>query len=85
MRFKAFDSGPDAASVVPAFVRSLDAAAAALEQLGAYRVFQLPDLGAQHLLGDVDAPCRGGEARFLGDRHEVSQVPQLDVHRYEGA
>jgi CDGSH-type Zn-finger protein/truncated hemoglobin YjbI/ferredoxin len=27
----------------------------------------------------------GGEARFLGDRHEIPQVPQLNVHGYEGA
>ncbi len=57
------------------------AAAAALEQPGAHRVFQLPDLGTQYLLGDVDLVRRGGEALLLRHRDEVSQVPQLDVHR----
>ena len=45
------------------------------------QVFQLPDLGAQHLLGDVHAARGRGEARLLRDRDEVPEVAQLDVHR----
>ncbi len=57
------------------------APAGPLQQLGADRVFQLPDLRGQDLLGDVHAPRGGGEARLLGDRDEVPQMPQFDVHR----
>ena len=45
------------------------------------RLFQLPDLGGQHLLRDVHAPRASAEARLLGDRDEVPQMPQFDVHR----
>ena len=60
-------------STTPRLVRS--------QQLKADRVFQLPDLRGQDLLGHVDALGRGGEARFLGDRDEIPQVPHLNVHR----
>ena len=38
-------------------------------------------LRADHLLGDVQPAGRAGEARLLGDGGEVTQVPQLNVHR----
>ena len=56
------------------------AAAAALQEPDTQDRFELLDLGAQHLLGDVHAPGRGGEAAFLGDRDEITQMPDLNVH-----
>ena len=56
-------------------------AAAPLQQLDAEDALELLDLGAQHLLGDVHAAGGRGEAAFLRDRDEVTQVPDLDAHR----
>ena len=36
----------------------------------------------QNLLRDMDAARRGGEARLLGDRDEIPEMAQLDVHRW---
>ena len=52
-----------------------------LEQQDANRVFQLPDLRGQDLLGHVDVLGGGGEARLFGDRDEITKVPHLNVHR----
>jgi len=41
-----------------------------------------PDLGTENLLCDVHAVRRGGEARLLGDRDEVPEMAQLNVHRW---
>lgn len=54
---------------------------ASVQQPGADSPFELPDLGAEHLLGNVHPARGGGEALRFGDRDEVPQVPQLDVHR----
>ena len=48
---------------------------------GTDRVFELPDLRGQDLLRHVHALRGGGEARVLGDRHEITKVPHLNVHR----
>jgi len=52
-----------------------------VQQLGTDSVFQLPDLRAEDLLRDMDAVRGGGEARLVGDRDEVPEVAQLNVHR----
>ena len=52
-----------------------------VQQLAPDSVFQLPDLRAEDLLGDVDAVRGGGKARLLGDRDEVPEMTQLNVHR----
>jgi len=56
-------------------------AAAPFQQLDAQDALELLHLGAQHLLGDVHAAGGRGEAAFLRDRDEVTQVPHLDAHR----
>ena len=50
-------------------------------QLSTNRVLEPPDLRRQDLLRHVDALSRGGEARFLGDRDEITKVPYFNVHR----
>ena len=52
-----------------------------IQQLGPDRVFQLPDLRTEDLLRDMDAVRGGGEARLLGDRDEIPEMTQLNVHR----
>ena len=55
--------------------------AAALQQRRADDLFQPPDLLAQGRLGD-EHPLRGvSEAARVGDRDEVTQMPQLDGQR----
>ena len=61
--------------------RDRRAAAAALQEPDAEDRFELLDLGAEHLLGDVHPAGGGREAAFLGDGHEVAQMPDLNVHR----
>ena len=68
------NAAPAGVSAAPLFVRS--------SSLGPHSVFQLPDLRAENLLRDVHAVRRGGEARLLGDRDEVPEMAQLNVHRW---
>ena len=55
--------------------RQSHAPARAPQQNNADQIFQLPDLGRQDLLRDVDPARRRGEARLFRDRDEVPQVP----------
>jgi len=50
-----------------------------VQQLRADDVLQAPQLLAQRRLRDEHALRRVREAAGLGDRHEVAQVPQLDI------
>ena len=60
--------------------RQRHAAARPLEKLNTESVLELPDLGAEDLLGDMN-PARGrGEALILGHGHEITKMPQLNVH-----
>ncbi len=51
------------------------------EQGAAHEVLQLPDLLRERRLREVQAPGRPAEMQFLGDRHEVPQVTQLQRPR----
>ena len=44
-------------------------------------VTDLTSANVEDLLGDVDALRGGGKARLLGDRDEVPEMTQLNVHR----
>ena len=56
-----------------------DTLAPTVQQLRADDVLQAPQLLAQRRLRDEHALRRVREAAGLGDRHEVAQVPQLDI------
>jgi len=58
-----------------------DVSLAAVQQLRADDLFEPPDLLAQGRLGD-EHPLRGvGEAARVGERYEVTQMPQLNCQR----
>ena len=78
--FQAGQRGPGGVQECRAGRGQQHAPAGPPQQLGTDRGFELPDLGGQDLLGDVHAPRGGGKARLLGDRDEVPQMPQFDVH-----
>ena len=50
------------------------------EQPAADDVLQSPDLLRERRLGHVQPLRRAAEVQLLGDRHEVAQVPQLEIH-----
>jgi hypothetical protein len=51
--------------------------AGAVEQRDAEARFQGTDLLAQRWLPDAELPCGAPEVEFVGERHEVPQVPDL--------
>jgi hypothetical protein len=59
----------------------LDAPRRPGQQRDAELLLQARDRGAERLLGDVQPTRRAREVQLLGDRDEVPQVPQLDIHR----
>ncbi|HXT92613.1 MAG TPA: hypothetical protein VN714_25545 [Trebonia sp.] len=67
------NAAPAGVSVAPLFVR--------FSSWVPDSVFQLPDLRAEDLLRDVDTVRGGGEARLVGDRDEIPEMAQLNVHR----
>jgi hypothetical protein len=50
------------------------------QQLRTHPVLQFADLGAQGLLGDMQADGGAGEVQFLGDHLERPQVTELGFH-----
>ena len=61
----------------------LDAARAALQQLDADLQLQIADLPAQRRLRRVQPPLGSiGEAAFLGNSHEIAQMPELHASRH---
>jgi hypothetical protein len=54
--------------------------AVAFEEHGVQVLLQGPDLTAQRGLGDVQPLRRAAEVQQLGDRHEVADLPQVEVH-----
>jgi hypothetical protein len=56
-----------------------DPLAPAVQQLRADDVLQAAQLLAQRRLCDEHPLCRFGERAGIGDRDEVTQMPQLDV------
>ena len=61
-------------------LRQLDAARGPLQQLDAELLLEPGDRRAQRLLGDVQAARGACEVQLLGDRDEVAQLPELDIH-----
>ena len=64
----------------PAGRGQLDLARGADEQLRPDERLELPDLGAERLLGEVQALRGAGEVELLGDGGERTQVTQLHTH-----
>ena len=58
----------------------LDLASGAAEEPHADELFELADLRAQRLLGEVHPRGGAGEVELLRDGDERAQVAQLDTH-----
>ena len=61
-------------------IGELDATSRPLEQVDTELGLQLPDRGAQRLLGHVQAGRSSREVPLLGDGNEVAQQPQVAIH-----
>ena len=61
-------------------VGELDPTSRSVEQVDAQLGLELPDRGAQRLLGHVQAGSGSGEVQLLGDGDEVAQQSQVAVH-----
>ena len=59
--------------------RQLDPPAGAIEQAGAERGLQRLDLLAQRRLRQFQPPRRVGEAALLGDRDEITELPEVHI------
>src|SRR5690242_5798965 len=52
-----------------------------LHEGGSDALFELVDLAAERLLGEVQPRGGAGEVELLGEGQERAKVPHLDVHR----